>query len=76
MWFGLICVTIGLVGLLAPRAADTDAANPVLALLRTPVDFVLFLLVVLFTGSITEELQRAFVIQQFKAWELRDARIS
>lgn len=68
MWFALVYLTVALVGLFGPRVPDTTAANPVLALMRTPGDFALFLFVVLLTGGITEELQRAFVIRRFEAW--------
>jgi membrane protease YdiL (CAAX protease family) len=70
-WFVLIFITIalvGLLGLLGLRPPDAAAASPVLALMRTPGEFALFLLVALLTGGVTEELQRAFVIRRFEAW--------
>jgi membrane protease YdiL (CAAX protease family) len=65
MWFGLLFVTVWFLDLFAPHTAGS-ALNPVLALMRTPVDYALFLFVVLFTGGITEELQRAFIVHRFR----------
>ena len=40
--------------------------NPVLALIATPVDLVIFLAASLFVGGIKEELQRAFILSRFE----------
>jgi membrane protease YdiL (CAAX protease family) len=44
------------------------AQNPLLDIIRTPVDLALFLVVSIFAGGIKEELQRAFILSRFRAY--------
>jgi len=41
-------------------------SNPLLALVKTPLDLLVFLFIALVVGGIKEELQRAFILQRFR----------
>jgi membrane protease YdiL (CAAX protease family) len=52
---------------LAP-SLHTVETNPLQALLRSPRDTWLFVLVVIVAGGVREELQRAFLLRRFEDW--------
>jgi len=65
--FAIALVVLGIIQLVAPRLHNVPE-NPLQALMKTPRDTAIFLVVVVVAGGVREEIQRAFLLHRFEQW--------
>lgn len=65
--FAVALAVIGTIQLVAPRLHNVPE-NPLQALMKSPRDTAIFLIVVVVAGGVREEIQRAFLLQRFEHW--------
>jgi membrane protease YdiL (CAAX protease family) len=65
--FAIALAVLGTIQLLAPRLHNVPE-NPLQALMKTPLDTAIFLVVVIVAGGVREEIQRAFLLRRFEQW--------
>jgi len=60
-------LVLGTIQVVAPRLHNVPD-NPLRALMKTPRDTAIFLIVVVVAGGVREEIQRAFLLRRFEQW--------
>jgi len=63
--FAIALAVLGTIQLVAPRLHNVPE-NPLQALMKTPLDTAIFLVVVIVAGGVREEIQRAFLLRRFE----------